>query len=173
MYLIYNIVSLSKMAGKIEFFSGKMLVSCRNVSYWENLLLFWMMLSKASAHFYTLGKNIYTIKNSPTNNHLFIVDNNYTRKRCKTCSKLIIKTPEWRSTVFVVDFEHIPHLFLVFLLLILNKLVFAGSHPINLKTLKLLTAATINRGTRISMKWQLIKKDSYPKQLFLKKIFSL
>ena len=117
-----------------------------------------MMLSKASAHLYTSGNNIYTIKNSPTNNHLFIVDNNYTRKRCKICSKLIIKTPEWRSTVFVVDFEHIPHLFLVFLLLILNKLVFAGSHPINLKTLKLLTAATINRCTKILRKWQLMKK---------------
>ena len=106
-----------------------------------------MMLNKASAHLYTLGNNIYTIKNSPTNSYLFIVNNNYTRKRCETCSKLTIKTPQWRSSVFVVDFEHISHLFLVFLLLTLNKLVFAESYPINLKTLKLLTAATINRCT--------------------------
>ena len=72
------------------------------------------------------------------------MNNNYTRKRCKICSKLIIQTPEWRFTVFVVDFEHILYLFLVFLLLTLNKLVFAGSHPTNLQTLKLFTAATIN-----------------------------
>ena len=41
------------------------------------------------------------------------------------CLKLTIKTPERcqlrRSTVFIVNFEHISHPFLVFLLLTLNK----------------------------------------------------
>ena len=41
-----------------------------------------------------------------------------------TCSKLTIKAPErrqWRgSGVFIVNFEHISHLVLVFLLLTLN-----------------------------------------------------
>ena len=41
------------------------------------------------------------------------------------CSKLIIKTPEqpkWgRSGVFIVSFEYISHLLLVFLLLTLSK----------------------------------------------------
>ena len=41
------------------------------------------------------------------------------------CSKLTINTPErrhWRrSGVFIVNFEHISHLVLVFLLLTLNK----------------------------------------------------
>ena len=41
-----------------------------------------------------------------------------------TCSKLTIKTPErreWRrSRIFIVNFEHISHLVLVFLLLTLN-----------------------------------------------------
>ena len=54
--------------------------------------------------------------------HLFKVNNRNTRKRCKIRSKLTIKTPEhrlWRcSGVFIVSFEHISHLFLVFLLLI-------------------------------------------------------
>ena len=40
------------------------------------------------------------------------------------CSKLKIKTPErrhWRrSGVFIVNFEHISHLILMFLLLTLN-----------------------------------------------------
>ena len=43
---------------------------------------------------------------------------------CEICSKLKIKTPEQRqrrrSDVFIVNFEHILHLVLVFLLLTLN-----------------------------------------------------
>ena len=45
--------------------------------------------------------------------------------RCEICSKLIIKTPErrqWRrSDVFIVNFENISHLLLVFLLLTLSR----------------------------------------------------
>ena len=45
-----------------------------------------------------------------------------TRTRCEICSKLTVKTPErrhWRhSGVFIVNFEHISHLALVFLLLL-------------------------------------------------------
>ena len=41
--------------------------------------------------------------------------------RCEICSKLTIKTPERHqrhcSGVFIVNFEHISHLFLVLLLL--------------------------------------------------------
>ena len=46
-------------------------------------------------------------------------------KWCEICSKLTIKTPEWgqwhRSGVFIVNFEHISDLFLVFLFLTLKK----------------------------------------------------
>ena len=46
-------------------------------------------------------------------------------KRCEICSMLAIKTPERRqmtsSGVFIVNFEHILDLFLVFLLMSLNK----------------------------------------------------
>ena len=65
----------------------------RKFSYWENLLLFCMMLNKASAHLYTLGNNIYTRKNSLTNIYLYIVNNSNTRKRWEICSKSTIKTP--------------------------------------------------------------------------------
>ena len=45
--------------------------------------------------------------------------------RCEICSKLIIKTPERRqcrrSDVFIVNFENISHLLLVFLLLTLSR----------------------------------------------------
>ena len=90
-YLICNIVSLSTMAGKTESFSGNIswIWTCnqisRKFSYWENLLLFRMMLNKASAHLYTLGNNVYTRKNSPTNIYLLIVNSSNTTKRCKIC----------------------------------------------------------------------------------------
>ena len=70
----------------------------------------------------TLTANIYLIK----------VNNRSSRKRCEICSKLTIKTPgrrhhtylnilQFSSGVFIVNFEHISHLFLVSLLLTLNK----------------------------------------------------
>ena len=60
----------------------------------------------------------------PADNHLLKVKKRYTRTRCEICSKLTIKTPErrqWRrSGIFIVNFEHISHLVLVFLFLTLN-----------------------------------------------------
>ena len=48
-----------------------------------------------------------------------------TRKRCEICLKLTIKTPEWRhwarSSLFIVNLEHVSYLFLVYILLTLNK----------------------------------------------------
>ena len=40
-------------------------------------------------------------------NYMFKVDYRNTRTRCETCSKLTIKTPERRFSVFIVNFEHI------------------------------------------------------------------
>ena len=58
----------------------------------------------------------------PANIYLFKVNNRSTGKRCEICSKLTIKTQEQsRSGVFMVNFEHISHLFLVFLLMTLNN----------------------------------------------------
>ena len=63
--------------------------------------------------------------NIPAGIYLLKVNNRNTRTRCEICSKLTINTPErrnWRrSGVFIVNFEHISHLVLVFLLLTLNK----------------------------------------------------
>ena len=56
--------------------------------------------------------------------YLLKVVNRNTTTKCEIYSKLTIKTPErrqWRrSGVFIVNFEHISHLALVFLLLTLN-----------------------------------------------------
>ena len=63
-------------------------------------------------------------ENVPAGIYLFKVNNRNTRTRCELCSKLTIKISErhhWRrSVVFVVNFEHISHLFLVLQLLTLN-----------------------------------------------------
>ena len=57
-------------------------------------------------------------------NYMFKVNRN-TRTRCEICPKLTTKTPErrhWcRSGVFIVNFEHISQLVLVFLLLTLRR----------------------------------------------------
>ena len=60
----------------------------------------------------------------PVGIYLLKVNIRNTRTRCEICSKLTIKMPErrhWRHYgVFIVNFEHISHLVLVFLLLTLN-----------------------------------------------------
>ena len=55
----------------------------------------------------------------PAGIFLLKVNNTNTRARCKISSKLTINIPErrhWhRSGIFIVNFEHISHLVLVFL----------------------------------------------------------
>ena len=52
---------------------------------------------------------------------MFKVNNRNTRTRYEICSKLKAKTPEGRGGVFIVNFEHISHIFLAFLLLTLRR----------------------------------------------------
>ena len=63
-------------------------------------------------------------------NYMFKVNNRNARLRCEIYSKLTIKTPkqcQWcRSGVFIVNFEYISHLVLVFLLLTLSRSMPAG-----------------------------------------------
>ena len=58
-------------------------------------------------------------------NYMLKINNRNTRTTCEICSKLTIETPErrhWRrSGVFIVNFEHISHLVLRFLLLTLSR----------------------------------------------------
>ena len=57
---------------------------------------------------------------NPTGNYMFKVNTRNTKTRCEVYSKLTVKTSE-RCGVFIVNFEHISHPVLVFLLLTLNK----------------------------------------------------
>ena len=66
----------------------------------------------------------------PAGIYLLKVNNRNTRRRCEMCSKLTIKNPEqhhWRrSGVFILNFEYISHLVLVFLLITLNMYLPVG-----------------------------------------------
>ena len=75
-----------------------------------------------------MKKNMWINKSpNPIGNYIFKVNNRNTRTRYEICSKFTIKTPErcqWRrrcSGVFTVNFEHVSHLGLVFLLLTLSR----------------------------------------------------
>ena len=84
------------------------------------IYVFWFVLMSefddliSCSDLISIPAGIYLLKDNDRN----------TRTRCKIRSKLTIKTPErrqWRlSGVFIVNFEHIPYLVLVFLLLTLN-----------------------------------------------------
>ena len=64
----------------------------------------------------------HEVRNYPAGNYKFKVNNRNTRTRREICSKLTIKIPEQRrSGIFIVNFEHISYLVLVFLLLTLSK----------------------------------------------------
>ena len=71
-----------------------------------------------------------TALSQPAFTCLKLIEARSTRTRCEICSKLTMKIPErrqWRrSGIFIVNFEHISHLVLVFLLLILNMQLPAG-----------------------------------------------
>ena len=60
----------------------------------------------------------------PAGIYLLKVNNRNTSARCEICAKLTIKIPERchsrGSGIFIVNFEHISHFVLVFLLLTLN-----------------------------------------------------
>ena len=73
---------------------------------------------------WTLG-NISPFINLPASIYLLKVNHRNTGKRCEICSKLTLKTPErrhWRhSGGVIINFEHISHLFLEFLLVAFSK----------------------------------------------------
>ena len=67
---------------------------------------------------------------------MFKVKNGQTRTMCEICSKLIIKTLQWRcSAVFIVNFGQISHIVLVFLMLTLNNKCRLGTDQIKFRVL--------------------------------------
>ena len=91
----------------------------------------WVDLFRGNASFYSncciILENIKKTTTGLANIYLFKVSNRNTRKSCEICSKSIIKTTErLHNVVLIVNSEHVSHLFLKFLLLILNKQMIIG-----------------------------------------------
>ena len=88
------------------------------------------LFSDSLMHFNSYPISICRYK--PAGNYMFKVNSRNTRTRSEITSKLTIKTPEqlqWcRSVVFIINFEHILHLDLVFLLLTLSRQMLARNN---------------------------------------------
>ena len=85
----------------------------------NKIVLLWVKYESSIANYFPILGKIY----QPAC-YLLNVNNRNTRTKCEICSKLTMKILErrhWdRSGIFIVNFEHISHLVLVFLLLTLN-----------------------------------------------------
>ena len=108
--------------------SVKVYSSLSKFYYKIMLTLFWNDLDNFIKRWFFLGSwccNVCismppeNIRKPTVGISLFKVNHRNTRKRCEICSRLTIKTPErchWRRTsVFIANFEHMSHPFLVFL----------------------------------------------------------
>ena len=106
--------------------TGRELRTVKNLGWsWKPLNIFVKsFIEEFSLSFENTSRTIpsdltYSVKNSLLPHLAFIclfkVNNRNTRKRCRWCSKLTMKT-----SVFIVNLEHISHLFLLFLLFNLN-----------------------------------------------------
>ena len=110
------------------------------VDLFDNLTYFVAMLSLTSMllkYYCRIWRGIEIKQNISTSIYLFKDNNRSTSKRCEIPSKSTIKTSErsdWRrSGVFIVNFELISFIFLLFLLLTLNKEMIAwiGTKSVN------------------------------------------
>ena len=95
------------------------------------LFIVWFLFSIFRLlHIFNLVTSAANSKLCPVGVYLLKANNRNTRTKCEICSVLTIKTPErrqWRRCgIFIVNFEHISHLVLVFLLLTLNMLMPTG-----------------------------------------------
>ena len=100
----------------------KRIIFCENSKWFYGYLMTTQILVQ--------GKNVNKLPSSQLINICLLkVSNRNTRKMRKICSKWTVKTPDRHhrrhSDVFIVNFEHISHCFLVFLLLTLNKQMLA------------------------------------------------
>ena len=106
-------------------------IICRSSQVFEKNIASACSLYKTDLiHFYVASQVIsiwslhYGNILAPVRIYILKVNNRNTRIRCEICSKLTLKIPEqcqWRRPgIFLVNFEHISHLALVFLLVTLN-----------------------------------------------------
>ena len=113
-FFLYILLFLKNPLIKSNFMKWFLIFWAENLVCWSHLVFILLLKGcyHPSGHF-------------PAGNYMFELNNRSTRTRCEICSKLRIKTPErphWRSScVFIVNFQHISHFVLAFLLLTLNR----------------------------------------------------
>ena len=116
-YLIYQIPSLDHFTSLVSFYTPWKDYFRRG--YRTKPVTCNGLICNEDKRTFIIWKRIY-----PAGIYLLKVNLRNTRKSCKICSKLTIKKPEqqqWcRSGVFIVNFEHISRIALVFLLLTLS-----------------------------------------------------
>ena len=123
---IWKIMSwlLSDTAQKMKFSIKDFFSKCDQIRcflrIWSDLLKKFLMEN----FIFCVVWNMRLINNFLAGIYLVKINNRNTRTRYEICSKLTMKTPEWchwrRSGVFIVNFEHVLRLVLMFLLLTLN-----------------------------------------------------
>ena len=105
------------------------------------LSIFEYFVSYMRSPSYPSFRSFTVINVNPASIYMFKVSNGNFRTRYDICLKLPIKTPErlhWRRlSVFVVNVENISYLFLVFVLLTLNKLKLFGKFKVKMVSLYL------------------------------------
>ena len=102
----HKLNALSRIIPSMDFPEKKKTNYCFLMSQFNFCQLVWMCYNLA------MNNQINRLHKRPANIYLFKVNNKNTRKMCEIYR---------RSDVFIVNFGHISQLFLVFLLLTLNK----------------------------------------------------
>ena len=117
-----------RLNSSIDFFFDSSVQLCAHITFFPNKLqsCFWSKVALSFKRDSAFRASLIRLnKILPADIYLLKVNNRNTRTRCEICSKLTIKKPEQRqsrrSGFFIVNFEHISHLVLVFLLLTLSR----------------------------------------------------
>ena len=117
-FSVFGLITGKHRPEKTPYLDTLHAVNCASSFQW--VAIFSVELSD---YFQSLKRSF--VKPIIAGNYMLKVNNRDTRTRFEICSKLTIKIPErrhWRrSGIFMVNFEHISHLGLVFLFLTLSR----------------------------------------------------
>ena len=117
MQLIQLIMNLKqRFPITLDNLAGKLFNLNLNLKLFKKCRLFLQIL--ILAHNLSILITDHRLCRTPSGIYLLKVNNRNTRTRCEICSRLTTPERRWRLCgVFIVNFEHISHLVLMFLLL--------------------------------------------------------
>ena len=107
-------ISYNIAADPATLFKKDTLIQVFPVNF-AKLLRLPFFIKRTLQQIYGYVNKILTTQRNQANKSLLKINNRNTRKRCEICSKLTTETPEKRHRrhfgVFIVNFEHVFHLF--------------------------------------------------------------